>query len=122
MSHIDHVATMDTPEEFGAFWLRLGRAAGFPVYNNQDGEVFNKHDQRADTPPELAPAQRATIAALNTCSQRISDLARRRSAGRDATTFATNVPGSTSVDRLVAWWGREGVSKLLASHPDFEWR
>ena len=83
MDQISLVGVMDTAEDFAQWWLLLGAAAHFDAEAAAQLSISGAHDntmqasgwQEAAT---LSPAQRDSVKALNPCSQRVYESARRR--------------------------------------------
>lgn len=114
LAKVDLVGTMDTPEEFAAFWLGLGNAAGFTVLTDASNETSNAHvtpdGVRAteDTAFTLAKEQRARAETVNKCTQQVIDAAKAR---HTAYTQANVKPGH--VDQLMTQWRTSNFTSVV---------
>jgi tryptophan 2,3-dioxygenase len=113
MAKIDVVATMDTPEEFAAFWSALGRKSGFEPLSEKAEELFNTHGE-TDNDPELKAEERELILKANECSLRITDMARAHMSSHADTTLINGVAIQDDVSKLLMkWGGAQRVAKAL---------
>ena len=97
VDRIDVAATMDTPEEFTAFWVALSHAAGFEVGPSLDkGLVYHERDPNAA--PPLSPEQREQVATVNKCSSRLVEHIRAAHRQRSNSMLA-------EVNSVLAMWG-----------------
>lgn len=108
MSKIDVVSTMDTPEEFAAFWLEVGKKAGFEPLSDPSQELFNSRAETTEE-PAISDEDRAELVSANTCSARLTDLARERNRQVD-TTLINGITVKDDVSKLLTKWG--GVKRV----------